>query len=657
MNNNSKDIFDKRLVAIVISIALVFVSLVGFTLLRPFDVAYAAAPMGSWTDTGNYDTSWYYENENEFTLATPTQFAGLAYLVNNGTATFSGKTIKLGADIDLDGHYWTPIGTAEHTFNGKFDGQWHTISNMTVNTDASNSGLFGYVRGTTIRNVTLASSCLIASTANSVGGIVGMADTGTAIENVTNNGTVSGTYDIGGIVGKAHIGTVIVKNATNSGNITGTNNNVGGIIGTAATSVGTFNCRNSGTIKGSEIIGGIVGYVNENTVVICNSYNLGTVYASNGALGSGGILGAVGHTNATANILNCYNAGGITGNGYKGGIVGVNYGKLTISNAYYLDNIADALGINVTDQGATYTGTATQMTDANMKGDVDENSLVSKLNEYVNNNNKVTIGTTEYALKLWNATTDAYPTLSDYPLIGIAVTYNGGYIIEGEKIQGDKIVITATYSDDSTATISADNENVSYWLGEELINDPINYRFNTTVTIAVTVKYNGQEAVMQLTVIPPIVNLTATYTGGEIAKGEKIQGDKLQVTVICEGGSTLPIAADDENISYWVDGEQIEDPINHVFDEAGEVEVTVKYKGQETVMTLTVADDAPTPSASASATSTATATASATATPTATATAETSDGGLSIGAIAGIVGAVIVLGAILLIYFDQVKKK
>ncbi len=81
----------------------------------------------------------------------------------------------------------------------------------------------------------------------------------------------------------------------------------------------------------------------------------------------------------------------------------------------------------------------------------------------------------------------------------------------------------------------------------------------------------------------------------------------------------------------------------------------INYK--ETVMTLTVADDAPTPSASASATSTATATASATATPTATATAETSDGGLSIGAIAGIVGAVIVLGAILLIYFDQVKKK
>ena len=118
--------------------------------------------------------------------------------------------------------------------------------------------------------------------------------------------------------------------------------------------------------------------------------------------------------------------------------------------------------------------------------------------------------------------------------------------------------------------------------------------------------------------------------------------------MICEDESTLTIAADDESISYWVDGEEVEDPINHVFDEAGEVEVTVKYKGQETVMTLTVADDAPTPSASASATSTA------------TATAETSDGGLSGGAIAGIVFiTVIVLGGVgfCIWYFIINKKK
>lgn len=39
--------------------------------------------------------------------------AGLAELVNRteNPVSFSGKTVKLGADIDLGGKEWTPIGT------------------------------------------------------------------------------------------------------------------------------------------------------------------------------------------------------------------------------------------------------------------------------------------------------------------------------------------------------------------------------------------------------------------------------------------------------------------------------------------------------------------------------------------------------------------
>ncbi len=62
------------------------------------------------------DTSWYNTTDTEFTLTTAAQLAGLAAIVN-GKATgiaaddFDGKTIKLGADVDLGGYDWTPIGT------------------------------------------------------------------------------------------------------------------------------------------------------------------------------------------------------------------------------------------------------------------------------------------------------------------------------------------------------------------------------------------------------------------------------------------------------------------------------------------------------------------------------------------------------------------
>ncbi len=55
------------------------------------------------------DTSWYNTTDTEFTLTTAAQLAGLAAIVN-GKATgiaaddFDGKTIKLGADVDLGGY-------------------------------------------------------------------------------------------------------------------------------------------------------------------------------------------------------------------------------------------------------------------------------------------------------------------------------------------------------------------------------------------------------------------------------------------------------------------------------------------------------------------------------------------------------------------------
>mgnify|MGYP004626678403 CR=1 FL=1 len=50
---------------------------------------------------GAVDLSWYNGTDTEFTITTARQLAGVAELVNSNTTDFTGKTIRLGADISL----------------------------------------------------------------------------------------------------------------------------------------------------------------------------------------------------------------------------------------------------------------------------------------------------------------------------------------------------------------------------------------------------------------------------------------------------------------------------------------------------------------------------------------------------------------------------
>ena len=90
---------------------------------------------------GDIDTTWYDETKTEFVLTAPEELAGLAKLVNEGNS-FEGKTVKLGADLDLNNVLWTPIGANGSTFKGSFYGQNHTISNLRV-VGSEHVGLFG----------------------------------------------------------------------------------------------------------------------------------------------------------------------------------------------------------------------------------------------------------------------------------------------------------------------------------------------------------------------------------------------------------------------------------------------------------------------------------------------------------------------------------
>ena len=100
-----------------------------------------------------YDTNATYLNtdaQGNYLISNADERVYFAKSVNGDGETYAGKTVKLTADIDLAGKLWIPVGqTQVSSFQGTFDGQDHTIKNMTVNYTGTNSnyacGLFGWI--------------------------------------------------------------------------------------------------------------------------------------------------------------------------------------------------------------------------------------------------------------------------------------------------------------------------------------------------------------------------------------------------------------------------------------------------------------------------------------------------------------------------------
>ena len=230
-----------------------------------------------WNGT-DVDISWYvgHESDTEFSISTAAQLAGLAKLVNDGN-NFSGKTIKLTADIDLNNQVWTPIGTQGNPFKGVFDGGQHSVANLKLeNTDDSGSamiGLFGNINSGTVSNLTVSGEV-------SEGGIA---------------------CD-GGITGNAASATIV--NCISSVKIIDTMGSyIGGIAGNIRGNTTIKNCSYTGEMSGVELTcaGGIVGQI-EDGGKVQNSYAVGTLAVP--ADGSGTFAGGIVGDGGTAQ--NCY---------------------------------------------------------------------------------------------------------------------------------------------------------------------------------------------------------------------------------------------------------------------------------------------------------------------------------------------------------------
>ena len=293
----------------------------------------------------NADTTWYDvylaedANETEFVIATTADLYGFASLVTAGKS-FEGKSAYLCADLKvntntpsnphLDSSWtgytpqykWTPIGNYDYQFKGEFDGGDHVIQGLYTNITANFAGLFGATSpSSSVHNLQITDSCFITSTTQAgtvsgrgggnfyqiysnakcvstySGGIVGLSDKKTVIDECWFDGTATGLRAVGGMIG---------------------------FVGLSVTEVSINNCLVSGKVIGTKTdgytnIGGLIGWTDNRAHVVrmSNSLVRGTYESPTGGVGE-----YVGNVQGASTVLHLQGNFSVKGN-YPEKFVGV----------------------------------------------------------------------------------------------------------------------------------------------------------------------------------------------------------------------------------------------------------------------------------------------------------------------------------------------
>ncbi len=252
-----------------------------------------------WLNTGNPEGT----TGEAFYLDSAEDLAGLAYYVNTYASTnniFTGDTVYLNVDVDLDSHEWSPIGsmvTDKNHFYGSFNGQGHTISNLKISKEAGQiyGGLFGRFKGSnfnqTFSNLTICGVDIatVASTDGKEGA-----------------GALMG-YGYGQIIDNVHV--------TGNVNISG-NSNVGGLAGHSRSNISNSTVEATGSITGVSVTGGLVGYFVHATgngiTAAINACAVKGVAIESTDENAGGLVGFVSKTNADQIVIDTVSVSDVT---------------------------------------------------------------------------------------------------------------------------------------------------------------------------------------------------------------------------------------------------------------------------------------------------------------------------------------------------------
>jgi len=268
-----------------------------------------------------------YYNPSSYTSPTTYVNAGAGavtafMLINNATdlgvidttpATWS-SVLALSTNIDASSLSFSPISP----FGGIFNGQGHSISNISINLPSNgNVGFFGIANASLIENL----------------GLI--------------NATINGSFHVGVLVGFENGATITNTYASGTVNAP-VNGEAGGLIGFLQ-SGNVSDSYASVAVVGHGFSGGFVGI--ESGGNISNSYSTGAVTGN----GNGGFVGL-------------FNAGSMSNNYSTGALIGTNNGGFSgtassiACTACFWDTQTSGLGTSTTGTGETTANMMTQST-------------------------------------------------------------------------------------------------------------------------------------------------------------------------------------------------------------------------------------------------------------------------------------------------------
>lgn len=504
----------KAIVSILLSIVMV-TGLIPESALSALQVyADPVETSGDWT---NYAADAVEPEGDVYTISTAAELAWLANVINGTAAADNpvnqgGITFKLGDDIDLSAHYWTPIGKLfANKFCAVFDGNGHTIRGMYVGTQASpyegtDAGLFGYVAGS-VRNVRITDSAVYAQ-------------------------PPSGNYlaDAGLVAGRVSGANAIVKNC-----------DVSGTVGNAGTVGQTGEIA---TKKRNASSGGLVGDIQQGTAEACrvNVSLVALESPSDHYYSFGGIAGTIAQT-SDSTIVNCVSNMTLSlPEGMDLGRVGAGAPFATgkqcaLKNSIVRADLGGALGFsgaissrrctcwietnfkaeedgNYVLQAPKYTyyGTLTdapvEMTEEQMKEASFATILNSKAASTVGLSNPLTWSINENE-------NDGFPNLADAGVAEAQATY---YLVtfksHGTVYQSVSIESGQKVTKPSNPPAPSEDATFLYWYKD----DPsVAYDFNTPITAntTLTAKWKGQEFTVRFNTNGGSYVYPQTVEGGE----------------------------------------------------------------------------------------------------------------------------------------------
>lgn len=239
-------------------------------LLSVFAMLFVASTLNAqlvWDGTSSPWTQGTGTETDPYLIETPQNLAWLSDMVNNGVSTYSGVYFKQIEDFNMNNILFDCIG-AQNSFNGHYDGNFNSISNLVISDLSNYLGLFGNTANATLRGI--------------------------CVRGIRGNGMSNNKLYVGAICGKSHrdtilqcscIGDVLLQETSYNSSFL----NIGGLIGYASFSV-VEECFVKGNVRSERYynicyIGGIIGHAYSYTssssvadpVAVKSSYFIGDI--------------------------------------------------------------------------------------------------------------------------------------------------------------------------------------------------------------------------------------------------------------------------------------------------------------------------------------------------------------------------------------------